>query len=174
MHGPSKYTVPVTFSRGIKQDSRYCRHTEDFQWSRHPSLRADPFRLSTDGRFALHFVRQRLQRRSLQDSGGSISLRGGMRNQGDWTQQITSLDTFSINYILTIIMLHRNTFTYNYNHDFGMNVVANRFHQLGSEAGVPPELGHLWYQQSSAMSCTRGPLVCCETCYSFGFNWKYL
>ena len=65
MHGPNKYTVPVTFSRIIKQDTRY---TEDFQWSRHPSLRADPFRLSVDGRFALHFVRQRLQRRSLQDS----------------------------------------------------------------------------------------------------------
>ena len=65
MHGPNKYTAPVTFSRIIKQDTRY---TEDFQWSRHPSLRADPFRLSVDGRFALHFVRQRLQRRSLQDS----------------------------------------------------------------------------------------------------------
>lgn len=92
---------------------------------------------------------------------------------GDGTQQITSLDTFSINYIPLQCYIEIRSHT-TITMIFGLIFVANRFLQLGSEAGVPPELGHLWYQQSSAMSCTRRPLVCCETCYSFGFNWKHL
>ncbi|CAL1149885.1 unnamed protein product [Cladocopium goreaui] len=53
----------------------------DFQWSRHPSLRADPFSLSADGRFALHFVRQRLQNRKPEESFWSLDTYGVSRAQ---------------------------------------------------------------------------------------------
>ena len=42
--------------------------TEDLRWSRHPSLRADPFSLSSDGRFALHFVRDRVPQRQREEN----------------------------------------------------------------------------------------------------------
>eukprot|EP00434_Breviolum_minutum_P016686 symbB.v1.2.014710.t1/scaffold1080.1/size139481/6 len=77
--GGSELTpLMLAASNGHEETTRFLL---DFQWSRHPSLRADPFRLSTDGRFALHFVRQRLQRRSLQASLQNLDTYGISRAQ---------------------------------------------------------------------------------------------
>ncbi|CAK9045403.1 unnamed protein product [Durusdinium trenchii] len=58
-----------------------CRLLLDFRWSRHPSLRADPFSLSADGRFALHFARQRLQNRKPKEPFWSLDTYGISRAQ---------------------------------------------------------------------------------------------